>query len=132
MRAPTRLCTTGEINSTTAPGTTPRITHSAARANIAGSEKPSVSLPFSAALVRPAQESDRLGFTKHAAAGAAESASSAPTAGIRKRGPHCEICGLTRIAWNVSHSETKPLSGGSAEMATQPIRNATAVSACGG
>ena len=38
-------------------------------------------------------------------------------------------CGLIRIAWNVSHSETKPLSGGSAEIATQPTRNTNAV--CG-
>ncbi len=27
------------------------------------------------------------------------------------------------MAWKVSHSETKPLSGGSAEIAAQPIRN---------
>ena len=31
--------------------------------------------------------------------------------------PHCGSCGLSRIAWKVSHSETKPLSGGSAEIA---------------
>ena len=32
------------------------------------------------------------------------------------------------MAWKVSHSETKPFSGGSAEMATQPTRKAKAVS----
>ena len=31
------------------------------------------------------------------------------------------------MAWKVSHSETKPFSGGSAEIATQPTRNAKAV-----
>ena len=36
--------------------------------------------------------------------------------------------GLNRIAWKISHSETKPLSGGSAEIATQPTRKAKAVS----
>ena len=38
------------------------------------------------------------------------------------------ICGLCRMAWKVSHSETKPFSGGSAEMATQPTRKVKAVS----
>ena len=68
-------------------------------------------------------------LTKQAAASAAESASSAPTAGTISLRPHCGSCGLTRIAWKVSHSDTKPLSGGSAEIAAQPIRNTTAV--CG-
>jgi hypothetical protein len=41
--------------------------------------------------------------------------------------PQDGICGLSRIAWNVSHSETKPLSGGSAEIAAQPTRKTKAV-----
>ena len=61
-------------------------------------------------------------LTKQAAASAADSASRAPTAGTRIFRPHCGRSGLSRIAWKVSHSETKPLSGGSAEMATQPTR----------
>ncbi len=65
-------------------------------------------------------------LTKQAAASAADSASSAPTAGTRIFRPHCGSSGLSRIAWKVSHSETKPLSGGSAEIATQPTRNAKA------
>ena len=56
-------------------------------------------------------------LTKQAAASAADSASSAPTAGTRNFSPHDGSCGLSRIAWKVSHSETKPLSGGSAEIA---------------
>ena len=68
-------------------------------------------------------------LTKQAAASAADSASSAPTAGTRNFRPHDGSCGLSRIAWKVSHSETKPLSGGSAEMPTQPTRNTNAV--CG-
>jgi hypothetical protein len=31
------------------------------------------------------------------------------------------------MAWNVSHSDTKPLSGGSAERPAAPISTATAV-----
>ena len=65
--------------------------------------------------------------TKQAAASAAASASKAPTAGTRNFNPHDGSCGLSRIAWKVSHSETKPLNGGSAEIATAPTRNAKAV-----
>ncbi len=53
-------------------------------------------------------------LTKHAAASAAASASSAPSAGSITLKPHCGRSGCSRIAWKVSHSETKPLSGGSA------------------
>ena len=63
-----------------------------------------------------------------AAARAAESASSAPTAGMRNFRPQAGICGLCKMAWKVSHSDTKPFSGGSAEMATQPTRKVKAVS----
>ena len=58
-------------------------------------------------------------LTKHAAASAADSASNAPTAGANSFRPHDGNWGLSRIAWKVSHSETKPLNGGSAEMATR-------------
>ena len=68
-------------------------------------------------------------MTKQAAASAAPSAKVAPTAGTRNLSGHCGSCGLIRIAWKVSHSETKPLSGGSAEMATQPM--STAAEVCG-
>jgi hypothetical protein len=68
-------------------------------------------------------------LTKQAAASAAERAKSAPTAGTANFSPHCGKSGLSRIAWKVSHSETKPLSGGSAEIATQPTRKQNAV--CG-
>ena len=53
----------------------------------------------------------------------------APTAGTMNLSAHCGSSGLRRIAWKISHSETKPLSGGSAEIATQPTRKTKAV--CG-
>ncbi len=58
--------------------------------------------------------------TKHAAASAATSAMIAPTAGVSSFSVHCGNCGLSRMACSISHSETKPLSGGSAEIAAQP------------
>ena len=67
-------------------------------------------------------------FTKQAAASAAESASRAPIAGARNLSTHCGSWGLSRIAWKVSHSETNPLNGGSAEIAAEPMRKAKAVS----
>jgi hypothetical protein len=66
-------------------------------------------------------------LTKQAPASAAASASNAPTPGTRNLSSHCGSAGLSRIAWKVSHSETKPLKGGSAEIAAQPTRNANAV-----
>ena len=45
-----------------------------------------------------------------------------PTAGIISRSVQAGRDGLSRIAWKVSHSETKPFSGGRAEMAAQPTR----------
>ena len=68
-------------------------------------------------------------MTIQAAASAADNASSAPTAGTRNFKPQDGNCGLSRMAWKVSHSDTKPLSGGSAEIATQPTRKTSAV--CG-
>ena len=53
--------------------------------------------------------------TKQAAASAAASASSAPSAGIMIFRPHCGRSGWTRIAWKVSHSEAKPFNGGRAD-----------------
>jgi hypothetical protein len=104
--------------------------HSAAKIPMAASEKRSTSCAFAAASLRgrPRKLTPYI-LTKQAAASAAPSASVAPTAGTKNFSGHCGSCGLIRIAWNVSHSETKPLSGGSAEMATQPMSTATAV--CG-
>ena len=97
---------------------------------MAASELLSVSCAFAAAGVRgrPRKLTPKA-LTKQAAASAADSASSAPTAGTRNFRPQAGNCGLSRIAWKVSHSDTNPLSGGSAEMATQPTRNTKAV--CG-
>jgi hypothetical protein len=41
--------------------------------------------------------------------------------------PGSEICTFCRSAWKVSHSLTKPLSGGSAAMAAEPTKKAAAV-----
>ena len=97
------------------PGKTPAIRHSAANANIAASEKRSASAARLAASVRgAARKVIPNALTKHAAASAADSASNAPTAGTNSFRPHEGNWGLSRIAWKVSHSETKPLNGGSA------------------
>ena len=66
-------------------------------------------------------------LTKHAAASAAARASIAPTAGTMIFNAHCGRSGLCSTAWNINHSETKPLNGGSAEIATQPTRTAKLV-----
>ena len=68
-------------------------------------------------------------FTKQAAASAADSASNAPSAGMAIFRPHCGRSGCSRMAWKVSHSDTKPFSGGRAEIAAQPTRKQNAV--CG-
>src|ERR1700694_1544093 len=101
--------------------------HRAAKTDIAVSDQRSVSPACAAAGARgrPRKVTPNA-LTKQAAASAAESASNAPTAGTKNFNPHDGSCGLRRIAWKVSHSDTKPLKGGSAEMATQPTRNAKA------
>src|SRR5205823_13587841 len=108
----------------------PATRQSAARKNIAARENRSVSRAFSAAGVRarPRKVTPNA-LTKHAAANVADRARSAPTAGTKSLSPQEGSCGLTRIAWKVSHSDTKPLSGGSAEIAAQPTRKTKAV--CG-
>src|SRR5262249_53232876 len=100
------------------------------RKNIAARENRSVSRARSAAGVRARPRNvTPNALTKQAAASAADSARSAPTAGTRNLRPQEGSCGLSRMAWKVSHSETKPLRGGSAEIAAQPTRNTKAV--CG-
>src|ERR1043166_1168417 len=128
MRPPASGATTFASRSITGPGSTPVMKHSTAKIPMAASEQRSTSCAFAAASVRgrPRKLTPNI-LTKQAAARAAPSASNAPTAGTRNLSGHCGSCGLIRIAWNVSHSDTKPLSGGSAEMATQPISTAADV-----
>ena len=66
-------------------------------------------------------------LTKHAAASALVSASSAAPIGISSFIIGCGSEGESRKAWKVSHSETKPLKGGSAEIETAPTRKSAAV-----
>ena len=61
-------------------------------------------------------------FTKHAAASAAVSASSDPAIGNIRRVRLEVVPNPASSAWYVSHSLTNPLSGGSPEIATAPIR----------
>src|SRR5262249_12758429 len=131
--SPTRTSVTGANASMKKPGRMPATRQSAAKKNIAAREKRSVSRARSAAGVRarPRKVTPKA-LTKQAAASAAESASSAPTAGTKSLSPQDGSCGLSRIAWKVSHSETKPLSGGSAEIAAQPTRKTKAVCGMGG
>ena len=76
--------------SITQPGRMPASRQSAASANIAASEKRSTSCAARPRVdARPAEERDAEGLDEAAAASAADSASSAPTAGIRNFSPHC-------------------------------------------
>ena len=112
------------------PGTMPAIRQSAARTYIAASELLSVSCARLAAFARARPRNViPKARTKQAAASAADSANSAPTVGTSNFKPHDGNCGLSRMAWKVSHSDTNPLSGGNAEIATLPTRNTKAV--CG-
>src|SRR5580765_4416842 len=125
-----RLSDTGAKPSITKPGRTPTSRHSVAKTNIAARENPSTSFaPLAAGLRARPRKLTPNALTKQAAASAADKARSAPTAGAVSFNPHCGSCGLRRIAWKVIHSETKPLNGGSAEMAAQPTRTTEAV--CG-
>src|SRR5262245_31951835 len=129
MLSPTIAVAAGASASMKKPGRIPARRQSPASANIDVKEKGSVSCGLAAAQLRGEHKKVMpKAFTKQAAAKAAESASSAPTAGTRNFRLHDGSSGLNRIAWKVSHSETKPFSGGSAEMATQPTRKVKAVS----
>ena len=106
----------------------PAIRHSATNTYMAASENRSVSVASCATCVRgrPRNVTPNA-LTKQAAASAADSASIAPIAGTRNLSSHCGSAGLSRIAWKVSHSETNPLKGGSAEIAAEPTRKQNAV-----
>src|SRR6202171_3057249 len=129
MRPPRISVVIGESASITSPGKIPASRQSAARMNMAESEYRSTSSAASAASLRgrPRNVTPNA-LTKHAAAKAAARASSAPTAGTMIFSAHCGSWGLCNTAWKISHSETKPLNGGSAEIATQPTRNTKLVS----
>src|SRR5262245_48556873 len=129
MLSPTIAVAAGASVSMKKPGRIPARRHSPASANIDVKEKGSVSRGLAASLLRgrPRKVTPKA-LTKQAAARAAERASNAPTAGTRNFRLHDGSSGLNRIAWKVSHSDTKPFSGGSAEMATQPTRKVKAVS----
>ena len=66
-------------------------------------------------------------FTKHAAARPLVSASMATAIGIRTATQTCGTRAPPSSAWKTSHSDTKPLRGGSAAMAAEPKRKASAV-----
>ncbi|MNC87159.1 hypothetical protein D3C83_28610 [compost metagenome] len=53
---------------------------------------------------------------------APESASTAATIGTRLRTTLLSRSGACSDAWNVSHSEMNPFSGGNAEIASAPMR----------
>ena len=113
----------------TGPGMIPMTRHRPVKMNMAASDQRSTSCAVAAMVVRgrPRKLTPNA-LTKQAAASAADNASIAPTAGTISLTPHDGTSGLKRIAWKVSHSETKPLSGGNAEIAMHPARNVKAVS----
>src|SRR5260370_3298648 len=121
------MTVTDESASMTKPGSTPARKQIAASRNIAVRENVSTSAaPFAAGERGRPRKVTPNALTKQAAASAAERASSAPVAGTVSLRPHWGKSGLTKIAWKVSHSDTKPLSGGTAESAAQPIRKPSA------
>ena len=62
-----------------------------------------------------------------AAAIAAANANAAPAAGTTSLSSQPGRLGLASTAWNSSHSETNPLSGGSAAIAMAPMNMAAVV-----
>src|SRR5262249_7225505 len=121
MLIPSSACVTGASASMKIPGRMPATKHSAASANIAASELLSVSRALAAAGVRgrPRKVTPKA-FTKQAAASAADNANNAPTAGTSNFRPQDGSCGLSRMAWNHSHSDTQPLDDRQPEDAQAP------------
>ena len=129
MCPPSTLCTTGAIASMTKPGKMPASRQSSGQRKHDAQRK-------SIGLLR---------LRRGGAAGAAQKGDTedphetrrgqrdgkrqqrADRRNDRASSPHCGSSGLSRIAWKVSHSEAKPLNGGSAEIAAQPTRTAKAV-----
>ena len=69
-------------------------------------------------------------FTKQAAASPLVSASIATANAMSSPSSGRGSCGPPRSAWNTSHSETNPFSGGSPEMAAAPQGNRGRCEAC--
>src|SRR6516164_10231494 len=117
MRSATSALTTGASASITGPGIIPIRKHRVAKMNMAASDQRSTSCAPAEMVVRgrPRNVTPNA-LTKQAAASAADNASIAPTAGTISLIPHDGTSGLRRIAWKLSHSETKPLNGGNAEI----------------
>ena len=121
MCAPTASWVAGASASIAWPGKRPARRQSAASSAIAASEARSTSRAFSAASLRGRPRNGMpKARTKQAAASAAVSATLAPTAGARIFSVHCGKLGLSSTACRIIHSETKPLSGGKAEIAAAP------------
>ena len=100
MLAPTSAVVTGASASMKTPGTMPAMRHSAASTNMAmRANRLSVSCAAVAARLRgrPRKVMPKA-RTKQAAASAADSASSAPTAGTMNFRPQDGRCGLSRMA----------------------------------
>src|SRR5258708_33733170 len=110
---PVSMTVTDESASMTKPGSTPARRQIAASRNIAVRENVSTSAAAFAAgeRGRPRNVTPNA-LTKQAAASADGRARSAPAAGTAPLRPHRGKAGLTRMAWKVSHTDTKPLSGG--------------------
>ena len=73
-------------------------------------------------LARPAEEGDAVDLDEaHRGERAGERQRAANSGSRLRTTPFCRT-GACSAVWNVSHSETKPFSGGSAEMASAPMR----------
>src|SRR5271165_2133978 len=99
IRPPTAPLTAGDRASMNKPGNTPATRQRAASENIAASAKRLLSRAFLAASVRGRPRNViPNALAKHAAASAAESASSAPTAGANILSTQDDKIGLSRMA----------------------------------
>ena len=121
--------TTGASASTTSPGRIPARMHSVARAIMVPRQKASTSAAdLAAGATWSAQKGDAERLDEAGGGQRCRQGEGGADGGDEDQlSPTCGERRTEKIAWKVSHSETKPLSGGSAEMAAQPRRKVTAV-----
>ena len=112
----------------TSAGMAPSTTQTAAATSMPPVEKPSASRAADAAALRDRPRNVMpISRMNTAAATAAASAKPAPAAGTMSFRNQPGRAGLASTAWNSSHSDTKPFSGGSAAIASAAISMAAVV-----
>ena len=120
------------ITGTTANGANPNATQASASITIAACIESGASRACSASFERGiARNVIPNALTKHAAARPLVSASMQTAIGINTATSGCGILKPPSSDWKTIHSEAKPLSGGRAEIAAEPIRKQSAVTGIG-